>query len=317
MSFDQKLPLSTSTLLEMLTFKRPHGSASEAEFIKRFIQPLAQLATVASSHEDDSGNFWIAVGTEDLSDFPLFTAHIDSVHRTSGMQVVDFDTDFGMAWLGEQPAGECLGADDAAGMFVLFNLIHAGVPGTYLFTRGEERGGLGAKVIGSRLRRGTYLYAVEFDRKGENSVITHQFGGRCCSDAFARELASRLNAFGLDYDLDDTGVYTDVAEFAQAIPECVNLSIGYVGEHTPGEMLNVAHVLDVTRAAMLLDWPTLPVVRDPAVPGYTHDMAYSFTQSITSYSWSDMVELPRDELIDAVLADPEGAADLLYDLLHN
>jgi putative aminopeptidase FrvX len=37
-----------------------------------------------------------------------------------------------------------LGADDGAGCAMLMHLIHSGVPAYYIFTVGEEKGGIGA-----------------------------------------------------------------------------------------------------------------------------------------------------------------------------
>ena len=40
---------------------------------------------------------------------------------------------------------------------------------------------------------------ISLDRKGIGSIITHQGGSGCCSDAFALKLANALNIFGMEY----------------------------------------------------------------------------------------------------------------------
>jgi hypothetical protein len=64
---------------------------------------------------------------------------------------------------------------------------------------------------------------------------------------------------------DDTGVYTDTAEFVDTIPECTNISIGYMFEHTQKEELNIYHFTALAEAVLTVAWDALPTDRDPAV----------------------------------------------------
>ena len=59
-------------------------------------------------------------------------------------QEVFLDT-FGTAFVDH--ASDCLGADDGAGVFLMLEMIDANVEGTYIFHRGEERGGWGSSQI--------------------------------------------------------------------------------------------------------------------------------------------------------------------------
>ena len=105
--------------------------------------------------------------------------------------------------------------------------------------------------------------AIAFDRKGTSSVITHQAYSRCCSDTFADALSIALSNDELMYAPDATGVYTDAAEFINVIPECTNISVGYMNEHTKDESLDLKHLAALIRQCVALDWEALPVVRDP------------------------------------------------------
>jgi hypothetical protein len=108
--------------------------------------------------------------------------------------------------------------------------------------------------------------AIAFDRRGIDSVITHQGYGRCCSDSFAQALADELSSGNvLMYLGDDTGVYTDTAEFVDTIPECTNISIGYMHEHTQKEELNIHHFTSLAEAVLTVAWDALPTDRDPTV----------------------------------------------------
>jgi hypothetical protein len=162
--------------------------------------------------------------------------------------------------------GACLGADDGAGCAMLMHMLHAHVPGYYIFTQGEERGGIGAKYLADHSPEllACFDRAIAFDRRGIDSVITHQGWGRCCSDEFAATLSGELCADGvLMYLGDDTGVYTDTAEFTGIIPECTNISVGYDNEHSDRETLDIFHFTALAAAAIKIKWDALPVERDP------------------------------------------------------
>ena len=89
--------------------------------------------------------------------------------------------------------------------------------------------------------------------------------GRCCSDAFADALSDKLSNDWLMYSPDNGGVYTDTAEFVDIIPECTNISAGYMHEHTTKESLNIQHLFDLMEQVVLIDWDALPTDRDPSV----------------------------------------------------
>jgi len=107
--------------------------------------------------------------------------------------------------------------------------------------------------------------AIALDRKGYRSVITHQ-GSRCCSDTFAHSLADGLS---LGMGLDDTGLFTDTANYTHLIPECTNLSVGYERQHTAKESLDVAFLCRLLDSLLHLDTTELVIERDPAVEEMT------------------------------------------------
>src|SRR5271165_4530176 len=124
----------------------------------------------------------------------------------------------------------------------MLEMIAAGVEGTYVFHRAEERGGLGSyhvSIYEPELLEGIEV-AIAFDRKGTSSVITHQLGERCCSERFARGLAAQLAP--LPYQADATGVFTDTANYMYQVSECTNISVGYYNEHGPRETLDLVHL---------------------------------------------------------------------------
>ena len=204
---------------------------------------------------------------------------------------------------------------------MLMHLLHAGVPGYYIFSQGEECGGIGARHIATHdqdlLKQ--FDRAIAFDRRGIDSVITHQGWGRCCSDAFADALSDALNVDErLMYLPDDTGVYTDTAEFVDIIPECTNISVGYYAEHSDRESLDIYHFISLSNAVLLVDWDNLPTERDPLVPDPLEATSVSsaYGDWRSAFAWDrDDEEMARDYLIDAIYDAQVGITDDLIDLM--
>lgn len=244
-----------STLGRALTLRRDHESATEAWFVAWLVNRLPVTLI------DTAGNLHVDLRT-DPSHRSMFTAHTDSVHNGGGINKVHVDGDFWRA--GE---GHALGGDDGGGVALLCHMIDAKIPGYYMFFRGEERGGVGSSWVAKNLPQlfSDLDRAVAFDRAGYSDVITHQSGGRCCSDVFADALANALSTEKDWFIPDSTGVYTDTAEFTRLIPECTNVSIGYKNQHGDREELNVAFLKRLADTCLTLPWDDLPVARDPKV----------------------------------------------------
>jgi uncharacterized coiled-coil protein SlyX len=240
-------------LLEMLTYKRPHESATESDFVTTYLlcPPYSTKAEIVGPMR----NIVIVVGDGSST---MFSCHTDTVHLKDGRQEIQYDPVTDHVF---KKDGECLGADDTTGVWLMLEMIDAGVPGTYVFHRGEERGGIGSSWLAKNKADWlkTFKRAVAFDRKGEESVITMQRGRKCCSDEFAKALAEKL---GADWRPDPSGTFTDTANFIAHIPECTNLSIGYYDQHTSNETQNVEFAMELCEKVIALDWESLPTVRE-------------------------------------------------------
>lgn len=305
-----------SRLFEMLSFKRPHGSKAEREWCEKYIMPYKP--TLFQGAEIEA--YYIEVGEGSKT---LFSAHVDTVHRTEGPQDLCYDPIKNHIFKDD---GEPLGADDGSGVWLLLEMIDAGVPGHFLITRGEECGGIGARAVAKYEAKFLKQFdrAIAFDRKACDSIITHQAGGRCCSDKFALALADALNAAddNFMYSPDDTGVYTDTAEYTECIAECTNVSVGYYSEHTKNEMQDLNHLERLRNACIALDWEALPVVRDPSEiepPMYSYfptggksksksDRFADYEEEFDADEW-----MTRAAMIQMAKEDPEGfVAELRY-----
>ena len=241
------------SLMAMLTYRRPHASKTEEKFIEKYIDPLG-------AEQDGFGNRWLKI--EGVGDAVLWSCHTDTVHYKDGMQATSKKND--IVTLNKKSKANCLGADDTAGVWLMVEMIKAGKPGTYVFHRGEECGGLGSDFVQKYEpeRLDGILAAIALDRKGYDSVITYQ-GARCCSDAFANSLADAIE--GLEFRRDDTGLFTDTANYTHLVPECTNLSVGYGRQHTAKEWLDIAFLCALLDSLLRLDTEKLVIERDPAV----------------------------------------------------
>lgn len=235
--------------LQLTKYTYPYGSEG---FLKSFLPQGYQ--------QDDFGNFFLLIGENPKS---MFTCHLDTVSKS--MQQVKHvfpDSKFIAT-----DRTSILGADDKAGMVVILSMIEKKIPGLYYFFIGEEVGCVGSSDLADNWKEFTQYHTIQrvvsFDRRGTTSVITHQLGGRCCSDEFAKELSFQLNsAFGdLNLAPDDTGVVTDSAQFTDLVGECTNISVGYYKEHTVDECQDIEYLTKLCKAVCQINWETLPTAR--------------------------------------------------------
>lgn len=279
---------TTKTYVDMLTYKRPEGSDTQAEFCKKYLEPVF-------GKPDPKGNYILSVG-KDVE--IAFMSHHDTVHSSGGRQIVDSSTEFVKA-----TGKDCLGADCTTGIYIMLKMIEAGVSGLYIVHAAEEIGCKGsAYIVDTRpdLVAGMKA-AISFDRYGYGSVITHQMGYRTCSDEFAESLADTL---GLGMQCDKNGSYTDSNEYTGLIPECTNVSVGYFSQHTATEQQDVLFMDVLADACIAADWSKLVIKRTPQ----------SVEDLYEDLDWPIAGEEARDpDLLELVYAYPDAIANLLYD----
>lgn len=209
---------------------------------------------------DVIGNYTITIGKSET----LFTSHLDNYcklpervnHIIEGNVIKTDETTI-------------LGADNKAGVLVLLYLISNNVPGRYYFFVGEE------PIISGGLYGSTMLYyhmrdtlkgikrAVAFDRREYGSIIVRQSAQACCSAEFALALTKEFANQEIEMAPDPTGYYTDTASFIEMIPECTNISIGVFNEHSKKEAVDIAYVEAIAKAAVKINWESLPTKRKP------------------------------------------------------
>jgi hypothetical protein len=225
----------------------------------------------------------------------MFTSHLDTADRTQEVTTLYDAEDKGESYI-ITDGTTILGADDKAGITIILYMISHNIPGLYYFFIGEERGGIGSgklsKVFGSVEHVKDIKRCVSFDRRSYNSVITEQLGRRCCSDEFGTALCEEYNKTGLvEFSLDPTGIYTDSASFMDDIPECTNISVGYMHEHTAEEWQNITFLEKVCKASLSVNWENLPTARKVGINQEIVNKYKSFLREVKESAFGLEVKL--------------------------
>ena len=155
----------------------------------------------------------------------LLIAHIDTVFNTEpSMDDFLYDNKKKILW---SPYGS--GFDDRAGVYAILKILDAGYRPSILFTTGEEMGGVGSTMLISK-HPTPPIYAkfmIQLDRANRNDSVYYSCGNK--------NFEKMINSYGFKTA---QGTFTDISIIG---PEwdiaAVNLSIGYVDEHTFSERL--------------------------------------------------------------------------------
>ena len=295
-------------LVEMMTYKRPQGSDTQKEFCNKYLEPIMGLP-------DKYGNYVLTVGNKPQI---CFTAHHDTVHKTSGRQKLAVTKD-GIVSLKRKSKGECLGADCTTGIWLICNMINAKIPGVYVVHAEEEGGCVGSKALVKSDPQwlDDINYVISFDRYGKKSVITHQMGRRTASDKFAKLLAKTLE---LPLKPDPNGSYTDSNVYRSKVSECTNVSVGYYSQHSTEEKQDVVYAYKLLECLLSADWDQLQYYRDNTVVemgsmygDWYDDDDYFFGYPPRGYRY-DIDQTGDNRIYDMIVDYPEEIALLLEEL---
>ena len=279
-----------NTLLNMLSYKRPSKEKYiTGKFIERFLIPL-------SVKFDGYGNVYKKIGDNNV----LYSSHLDTVSNTPGFQktvIIGDNIHLSPKYKKDE---NVLGGDCTTGVFIMSEMIKAGIEGLYIFHLDEEIGGAGSQYILDNEREllAGIDIAIAFDRKGNNEIITHQFG-RTASDDFADSLADQL----IGYKPSPFGTFTDTQIYSEIIPECTNLSTGYENAHTSKETQSISTCFNLLDMMLTLNADKLAINRNPLKIDYP------------SKYWDTNIMSDReyDSLAGMIADNPETASRLLSD----
>ena len=172
----------------------------------------------------------------------LLVAHMDTVHKVLPTEMTLFhDQEKDVMWC---PDG--LGADCRAGVFNIIDIVGKGYKPHIMLTWDEEIGGVGASKLMDRWASGKGYdseavkqgmsevnFAVQLDRQGYSEAVYY--------DLDNPEFEEYISSFGYNTKI---GSFTDICEICPAFGFAgVNVSAGYVREHTSTEVLLVEEML--------------------------------------------------------------------------
>lgn len=283
------------TFETILCTKRAHQSPGELDFVAALHKKLNSMGHKTTAM--GLGNVVVTVpakGAEKLKVNVMFSCHVDTVHTAvesnGSKQALAYDPNKGHIFLAEPDKSTCLGADDGAGIYIMLKMLEAKVPGTYVFHRGEERGCIGSREMVAKHPEWLKEFdaCIAFDRPGTDEVIATQSGQQCASVAYSQALADALNAAEptFKYAVSHRGVVTDSKMYSPFISECINLGVGYFGQHGSGEYQDWNHLQKLAVAVCKLNWQALIPSRDP-VPAQKPVPRFSSRNMFPEYEEED------------------------------
>lgn len=154
----------------------------------------------------------------------MLVAHMDTVFNLPP-EAIYYDQEQRVMW---SPEG--LGADDRAGVFAIFKLIQKGYRPHICLTTDEEVGGLGAEMLITCMPQAPFdiKYVIQLDRQGTCDCVFYN----CDNENFQEY----VETFGF---ITTWGTFSDISIICPAWKIAgVNVSVGYIGEHTKQEILH-------------------------------------------------------------------------------
>ena len=162
-------------------------------------------------------------------DIPIaLCAHMDTVFPHPP-RLVFYDRDENVIL---SPEG--CGHDDRAGIFMIMQIIGAGFRPHVVLTTDEEIGCVGADKLVKDVPNCPFddlKYVIQLDRRGADDCVFYYLD----NDEFVKY----VETFGF---VEAKGSFTDIVSICPAWERAgVNLSVGYMNEHTTAELLYVGH----------------------------------------------------------------------------
>ena len=158
-------------------------------------------------------------------------AHMDTVFSEPPKEFY-YDQEQTVLW---SPDG--LGTDDRAGIYIILGLIEKGYKPSIIFTDLEEKGGIGADALIKKYPKcplPACKALIQLDRQGHDDAVYYD-----CDNLEFEEL---ITSYGFQTQW---GTFTDISIIAPKWKvAAVNLSVGYVEEHSFRERINMTHCVE-------------------------------------------------------------------------
>ena len=200
-------------------------------------------------------------------------AHADTVFSRRPSEFY-YDKEANVMW---SPDG--MGADDRAGIFSIIQIINGRFKPHIIITTDEESGCIGAMMLVKKYKSHPFndlKFLIQLDRRGEKDSVYYD----CANDDFEQF----INQFGFDTAY---GTLSDISALAPVWGvAAVNLSIGYIDEHSHEERLFVSAMWDTIEKVKKI----LTHVQEHEVPKYEYiedTTARYFRKYSYSTGWKD------------------------------
>lgn len=210
------------------------AKVSQEDLAKALMKLMAKYYD--EKHRVECKEFLMYIGKAPV----LILAHMDTVFSKSPQHVF-FDPAHQALW---SPEG--LGADDRAGIFSIIKILQRGYRPSICFTTDEEIGGVGADMLTTYFPKPpvTLKYCIQLDRRGAKDCVFYH-----CDNPDFEEYVEK---FGF---ITNYGTFTDISIIC---PEWevagVNLSVGYINEHSYSETLFIKHTYaTIDKVCKMLD----------------------------------------------------------------
>ena len=155
----------------------------------------------------------------------MLVAHMDTVFPETTRNIMDiyYDQSQQVLW---SPDG--LGTDDRAGIWIILQILKSGYHPHIIFTCDEEKGGDGAIALAQKPCPFSKLkYIIELDRMGADDCVFY--------DCENPKFTNFIKKYGFTQSI---GTFTDISFLCPYWEVAgVNLSVGYLDEHTHSERL--------------------------------------------------------------------------------
>ncbi len=224
------------SIIKMIDVFSVPSTGQETHMTLFILEQLKKL-NITNYSIDLYGNISICKGL--AVTYPMFTAHLDTVHSYNNGYNCGISEGLVFAWDNDQRQVG-VGGDDKSGIYVCLKLLEILPAIKVVFFSREESGGIGSKNFDvSFLSNCRFVGGV--DRRNITDFVTSYHGDRVVSDEFMEDIQPLLIKYNRT---ESTGAFTDAFALKVDLVR-FNMSAAYYDPHTSKEVVKVEE-LDTT-----------------------------------------------------------------------
>ena len=233
----------------------------------------------------ETPEYIVAVGEIPIA----LVAHMDTVFEAELRAPAE---DSHMLYDKEKNIMHCVGFggfDDKAGVFAIIQILQAGFRPHVIFTTDEEKGCIGASALAQEeCPFEDCRYIVQLDRRGTHDCVFYDLDTIECKD-----FVDYIEKFGFT---EAYGTFTDITEFCPKWKIAgVNLSVGYMHEHTQREILYVNPLMaTISKVKAMLSQTNIPAfeyIETDYLNNWRH--YYGWDGGYSAYGYSAIKPIPH------------------------